>query len=75
MANSDLRQEYQPLTKIQINPIDGTDISSTTDYTSNLTFINADTKSLADQVKGSYYGSPKINDYLVGETSAVAKSI
>ena len=39
-----------------------------------MTFINIDTKSLADQAKGSYYGSPKINDYLVGETSgAVAK--
>ena len=39
-----------------------------------MTFINIDTKTLADQVKGNYYGSPKINDYLVGETSgAVAK--
>jgi len=57
-----------------INPLDGTDISTTTDYTSNLSFINIDTKSLADQVKGNYYGSPKLNDYLVGETSgAVAK--
>ena len=57
-----------------INPLDGTDISTTSDYTSNLTFINIDTKTLADQVKGNYYGSPKINDYLVGETSgAVAK--
>ena len=63
-----------PNENIQINPLDGTDISTTTDYTSNLTFINIDTKSLADQVKGNYYGSPKINDYLVGETSgAVAK--
>ena len=63
-----------PNENIQINPIDGTDISTTTDYTSNLTFINIDTKSLADQVKGNYYGSPKINDYLVGETSgAIAK--
>ena len=63
-----------PNENMQINPIDGTDISTTTDYTSNLTFINIATKSLADQVKGSYYGSPKINDYLVGETSgAVAK--
>jgi len=63
-----------PNENIAINPLDGTDISTTTDYTSNLTFINIDTKSLADQVKGSYYGSPKLNDYLVGETSgAVAK--
>ncbi len=70
MANSDLRARVSaPNENIQINPIDGTDISSTTDYTSNLTFINIDTKSLADKVKGSYYGSPKINDYLVGETS------
>ena len=57
-----------------INPLDGTDISTTSDYTSNLTFINIDTKTLADQVKGNYYGSPKINDYLIGETSgAIAK--
>ena len=57
-----------------INPLDGTDISSTTDYTSNLAFINIDTRSLGDQAKGTYYGSPKINDYLVGETSgAIAK--
>ena len=29
---------------------------------------------IRDRVKGNYYGSPKINDYLVGETSgAVAK--
>ena len=63
-----------PNENIQINPLDGTDISTTTDYTSNLTFINIDTKSLADQVKGNYYGSPKINDYLIGETSgAIAK--
>ena len=63
-----------PNENIEINPLDGTDISTTSDYTSNLTFINIDTKSLADQVKGNYYGSPKINDYLVGETSgAVAK--
>ena len=63
-----------PNENIQINPLDGTDISTTTDYTSNLTFINIDTKSLADQVKGNYYGSPKLNDYLVGETSgAIAK--
>ena len=63
-----------PNENIQINPLDGTDISTTTDYTSNLTFINIDTKSLADQVKGNYFGSPKINDYIVGETSgAVAK--
>ena len=63
-----------PNENIEINPIDGTDISTITDYTSNLTFINIDTKSLADQVKGSYYGSPKINDYLIGETSgAIAK--
>ncbi len=63
-----------PNENLSINPLDGTDISTTTDYTSNLTFINIDTKSLADQVKGNYYGSPKLNDYLVGETSgAVAK--
>ena len=63
-----------PNENISINPLDGTDISTTTDYTSNLTFINIDTKSLADQVKGNYYGSPKLNDYLVGETSgAIAK--
>ena len=63
-----------PNENFAINPLDGTDISTTSDYTSNLTFINIDTKSLADQVKGNYYGSPKLNDYLVGETSgAVAK--
>ena len=49
--------------KYSINPLDGTDIQSTSDYTSNLAFINIDTKSLADQAKGTYYGSPKINDY------------
>ena len=58
----------------QINPLDGTDITSISDYKSNLTFINIDTKALADQAKGTYYGSPKINDYIVGETSgAIAK--
>ena len=58
----------------EINPLDGTDIQSTDDYTSNLGFINIDTKSLADQAKGTYYGSPKINDYIIGETSgAIAK--
>ena len=57
-----------------INPLDGTDITTISDYKSNLSFINIDTKSLADQVKGTYYGSPKINDYIVGETSgAIAK--
>ena len=58
----------------EINPIDSTDITSISDYKSNLSFINIDTKSLADQAKGTYYGSPKINDYIVGETSgAIAK--
>ena len=58
----------------QINPLDGSDITSISDYKSNLAFINIDTKSLADQAKGTYYGSPKINDYIVGETSgAIAK--
>ena len=58
----------------EINPLDGSDIQSTNDYTSNLGFINIDTKSLADQAKGTYYGSPKINDYIIGETSgAIAK--
>jgi len=58
----------------EINPLDGTDIQSTNDYTSNLGFLNIDTKSLADQAKGTYYGSPKINDYIIGETSgAIAK--
>ena len=58
----------------QINPLDGSDISSISDYKSNLAFINIDTKSLANQAKGTYYGSPKINDYIVGETSgAIAK--
>ena len=63
-----------PNEQYAINPLDGTDISSTSDYTSNLAFINIDTHALADQAKGSYYGSPKINDYIIGETSgAVAK--
>ena len=63
-----------PNEQYSINPLDGTDISGTSDYTSNLGFINIDTHALADQAKGSYYGSPKINDYLIGETSgAVAK--
>tara|TARA_B100001093_G_scaffold31677_1_gene27375 strand:+ start:3604 stop:10296 length:6693 start_codon:yes stop_codon:yes gene_type:complete len=63
-----------PNDTFSINPLDGVDISSTSDYTSNLAFINIDTKSLADQAKGTYYGSPKLNDYLVGETSgAIAK--
>ncbi len=58
----------------EINPLDGADITSISDYKSNLSFVNIDTKSLADQAKGTYYGSPKINDYLVGETSgAIAK--
>ena len=57
-----------------INPLDGADITTISDYKSNLAFINIDTKALADQVKGTYYGSPKINDYIVGETSgAIAK--
>ena len=63
-----------PNESFSINPLDGTDITTTNDYTSNLAFINIDTKSLADQAKGTYYGSPKLNDYIVGETSgAVAK--
>ena len=58
----------------EINPLDGSDIQNTNDYTANLGFVNIDTKSLADQAKGTYYGSPKINDYLIGETSgAIAK--
>ncbi len=63
-----------PNDEYAIQPLDGTDITSISDYKSNLSFVNIDTKSLADQAKGTYYGSPKINDYIVGETSgAVAK--
>ena len=43
----DLRQELQaPNEGFEINPLDGTDIQSTNDYTSNLGFLNIDTKSL-----------------------------
>ncbi len=63
-----------PNDQFSIQPLDGSDISSINDYKSNLSFINIDTKSLADQAKGTYYGSPKINDYIIGETSgAIAK--
>ena len=37
-----------PNDNFSINPLDGTDISATADYTSNLAFIKIDTKSLAD---------------------------
>ena len=57
-----------------INPLDGTDISTISDYKSNLSFLNIDTKSLSDAAKGTYFGSPKINAYVYGETSgAIAK--
>jgi len=57
-----------------INPLDGSDISTISDYKSNLNYINIDTKALADQAKGAFFGSPKLNDYIVGETSgAIAK--
>ena len=76
-ANGNFRFKVRivaPNENMTINPIDGSDISALNDYTSNLNFINIDTKSLADQAKGSYYGSPKLNDYIVGTTSgAIAK--
>ena len=63
-----------PNENFTINPLTGDDISSVNDYTANLGFINIDTRSLADQAKGSFYGSPKQNFYLIGQTSgAVAK--
>ena len=76
-ANGNFRFKARATTpneNYSINPLDGSDISSVNDYTSNLGFVNIDTKALADQAKGTYYGSPKLNDYLVGATSgAVAK--
>ena len=63
-----------PNDKYTINPLSGDSIGNVTDYTANLNFINLDVRSLADQAKGSFYGSPKLNTYLVGLTSgAVAK--
>ena len=47
-----------PNENFTINPLTGDDISSVNDYTANLGFINIDTRSLADQAKGSFYGSP-----------------
>ena len=63
-----------PNDKYTINPLTGDDIGNISDYTANLGFINIDTRSLADQAKGSFYGSPNANMYLTGLTSgAVAK--
>ena len=75
IKNRKASHEYEFIDKYVAGiALKGTDIKSIRDYKSNWTFINIDTKALADQAKGTYYGSPKINDYIVGETSgAIAK--
>ena len=57
------------------NPYTGTSISSVSDYTANLAWINLDTNALAAQALGAYSGNPIPNEILVGQSSGARAKV
>ena len=57
------------------NPYTGVNISSVSDYTANLGWINLDTSALAAQALGAYSGNPIPNEILVGQSSGARAKV
>ena len=65
----------EPNDNYTVNPYTGVNISSVSDYTANLGWINLDTSALAAQALGAYSGNPIPNEILVGQSSGARAKV
>ena len=65
----------EPNDEYTVNPYTGINISSVSDYTANLGWINLDTSALAAQALGAYSGNPIPNEILVGQSSGARAKV
>ena len=65
----------EPNDNYTVNPYTNVNISSVSDYTANLGWINLDTSALAAQALGAYSGNPIPNEILVGQSSGAKAKV
>ena len=65
----------EPNDSYTTNPYTNVNISSVSDYTANLGWINIDTGALAAQALGAYSGNPIPNEILVGQSSGAKAKV
>jgi len=65
----------EPNDNYTVNPYTNVNISSVSDYTANLGWINLDTGALAAQALGAYSGNPIPNEVLVGQSSGARAKV
>jgi len=65
----------EPNDNYTTNPYTNVNISSVSDYTANLGWINIDTGALAAQALGAYAGNPIPNEILVGQSSGAKAKV
>ena len=65
----------EPNDNYTTNPYTNVNISSVSDYTANLGWINLDTSALAAQALGAYSGNPIPNEILVGQSSGAKAKV
>ena len=65
----------EPNDNYTVNPYTNVNISSVSDYTANLGWINLDTSALAAQALGAYAGNPIPNEILVGQSSGARAKV
>ena len=65
----------EPNDNYTTNPYTNVNISSVSDYTANLGWINLDTSALAAQALGAYAGNPIPNEILVGQSSGAKAKV
>ena len=65
----------EPNDNYTTNPYTNVNISSVSDYTANLGWINLDTGALAAQALGAYSGNPIPNEILVGQSSGARAKV
>jgi hypothetical protein len=65
----------EPNDNYTVNPYTNVNISSVSDYTANLGWINIDTGALAAQALGAYAGNPIPNEILVGQSSGARAKV
>ena len=65
----------EPNDNYTVNPYTNVNISSVSDYTANLGWINLDTSALAAQALGAYSGNPIPNEILVGQSSGARAKV
>ena len=65
----------EPNDNYTTNPYTNVNISSVSDYTANLGWINLDTSALDAQALGAYSGNPIPNEILVGQSSGAKAKV